>query len=293
MTRSRPAVGAARRAEEQLVERILSGAAGDSTPAAWAAVAAMLGELRETPIVSAPDLRERETVASIVSVVRASEKSKRSRPALLRRGLTPVIVAGGVFVGSTIAAAATDNLPAPMQRALAHAVGHIGIDLPTPQTTAHQAHNGDRDHRTLEAVSATASSTAKARHQSDAPHAGIRARSTRPAYFQGGATNSYPHGGWAKVGYPDGRGTKGYRHRGGTKAGEPHGGGTNGGNPHGGGTNGGTNGGNRHGGGTNGGTLGGGTNGGNPHGGGSRGGNTVNEAGARPTASRSRPTSTG
>ncbi|MHB1886153.1 MAG: hypothetical protein ACYCVV_14330, partial [Acidimicrobiales bacterium] len=105
--------------------------------AEWSAVQDLVRALRATADSGTGQENERETVAAIASIVRRSNAPKKYRSRILRGSVSPVVVAIGLFVGGTIAAAATGSLPAPIQRVASRVMSHIGIDIPTPSAATH------------------------------------------------------------------------------------------------------------------------------------------------------------
>ena len=116
------------------LEAILSGESNGSTPAEYARIAQLVRIARSEP----EQVDERE--ATIVSAIAAALQSPDGLaddlapviPLRARRRARVAVVAAvaAVSLSVTAAAAATDHLPGPVQKALSNAASRVGVDLP-------------------------------------------------------------------------------------------------------------------------------------------------------------------
>jgi hypothetical protein len=115
-------------------DRLLSGrvAPGDAPPG-YAPIAQAVQQVMASPRAVDP-AREAATLASVVRVLRSNShlQAPVRRRSLRARVLTVKAAAIGATMvfGVTAAAAATDTLPAPVQRAVSDAASHVGVSIP-------------------------------------------------------------------------------------------------------------------------------------------------------------------
>jgi hypothetical protein len=119
---------------DELTEAVLSGTAERPLPAGLDRVATLARAARAEPSVTETEILPSllEALAGSVSPV---EPARRSVSRVKRR---VAVVAGAVVLTSSgmAAAATTDHLPRPVQRAVASVASHVGIDLPRPSSSS-------------------------------------------------------------------------------------------------------------------------------------------------------------
>ncbi|MHB1987897.1 MAG: hypothetical protein ACYCSF_07915 [Acidimicrobiales bacterium] len=106
---------------------------------------ARLIQLARGPAEAAELINESVVVSDVAAAVRrASVLGGRSGVSWKRRALRlvsakAIAVSAALLIGGGVAAAATGSLPAPVQRAVADGLRHIGVSLPEPstETTSH------------------------------------------------------------------------------------------------------------------------------------------------------------
>jgi hypothetical protein len=122
--------------EVRTADRLLSGrvAPGDAPPG-YAPIAQAVQQVMASPRAVDP-AREAATLASVVRVLRSNShlQAPARRRSLRTRVLTVKAAAIGatMMFGVTAAAAATDTLPAAVQRAVSDAASHVGVSIPEP-----------------------------------------------------------------------------------------------------------------------------------------------------------------
>lgn len=153
---------------EELVERLLTGASpGAGVDEPTVAVAQVLQAARQAP--SATEWAEADAAAAAFAARMAgvmpttviSLDTHRRR----RAGRVSARVAAGVaaltLFSAGAAAAATGHLPDPVQRTVAQAVSHVGVDLPSPDDRSDEVADGTDDATsTSSAVGSSSSSSA-------------------------------------------------------------------------------------------------------------------------------------
>ena len=113
------------------VEAILTGEANGSVPAEYMRVAELVRAAHEFPadVVQSEQMIQADLVAAIAAAVQAPSPLIRRHGRRTRAAAVAAFAA--VTLSATAAAAATDNLPGSVQKALANAVSHVGVHLPT------------------------------------------------------------------------------------------------------------------------------------------------------------------
>lgn len=124
--------------DSDTIDRLLDGQIDPhDAPPGYAAMAALLSDAAAT----APPAKEIDDalLGAMVHAIRTSPNPTIDRkPTMISKVLTAKIgvIAAGLVVSTTgAAAAASGSLPAPAQDAIAKAVSHIGVDIPTADGT--------------------------------------------------------------------------------------------------------------------------------------------------------------
>jgi hypothetical protein len=118
--------------DDALIEALLTGQLSAATaPPALAPLVRTIEQARATVV---PATGSEGTIAAIAAAVRtgaaASAEPSKRRGTIVRIATMKTVVVGAVLFGATAAAAATGQLPGPVQRAVADAAAHVGISIP-------------------------------------------------------------------------------------------------------------------------------------------------------------------
>jgi hypothetical protein len=145
------------RLDDVTAERLLSGQIDpDDAPPGYRSVAAALHRASAASSPGGSPARELATVAAVVDAVRSTvpDVPLPRRRRMLTEILTAKVaaIAAVTVLGATAAAAATNSLPDPAQRAVSHMASHVGLSVPGPNSHANAhataAHGAAGDHAT-------------------------------------------------------------------------------------------------------------------------------------------------
>lgn len=170
---------------EELVERLLTGASpGAGVDEPTVAVAQVLHAARQAP--SAAELVEADAAAAafVARMTGLAPTNVVSLDSHRRRrvGRVSTRVAAGVaaltLFSAGAAAAATGHLPDPVQRTVAQAVSHVGVDLPSPDDEGGEV--ADRDESTSTSAAGRSSSSSSATTAATTSSAASSSAATTP-----------------------------------------------------------------------------------------------------------------
>jgi hypothetical protein len=106
-------------------------------PPGYASIAEAVQRVATSPRPNEP-VREAATIAAVVRESRSHNhlrrpvRTKSVRGRVL--GVKAAVLAGTMVFGATAAAAATNTLPVPVQRAISEAAAHVGVSIPEPHS---------------------------------------------------------------------------------------------------------------------------------------------------------------
>jgi hypothetical protein len=122
----------------------------DDAPPGYGAAAGLLVSAARGPLATVNEEVAATTVTAMVEAIRTSASTPQTqrRKSMLSKLLAGKALAaiGVVALTASGAAAATGSLPDPVQSAVAGAVSHVGVDLPTPNHGNSSTHRQDGDH---------------------------------------------------------------------------------------------------------------------------------------------------
>lgn len=153
---------------DELVERLLTGASpGAGVDEPTVAVAQVLHAARQAP--TAAELAEADAAAAtfvarmagVTSTVISLDDHRRRRAGRVSARVAAGVAALTLFSAGA-AAAATGNLPDPVQRTVAQAVSHVGVDLPTPDDQGGERADGTDDDGPSTSTAGSSSSSSSA-----------------------------------------------------------------------------------------------------------------------------------
>jgi hypothetical protein len=130
--------------DDVTADRLLSGqiAPQDAPPGYQLIADAVQKAAGSSPATDAA--REAATIAVVVDALRSNRHPRQPvrRKSMLAQLLSAKIaaIAAATVLGATAAAAATNTLPGPAQRAISDAASHIGLSIPEPNSDANAQH---------------------------------------------------------------------------------------------------------------------------------------------------------
>jgi hypothetical protein len=114
-------------------------------PPGYASIAEVVHCVAASPRPNDP-VREAATIAAVVRELRSNNHLRRPvRTRSVRGrvlGAKAAVLAGTMVFGATAAAAATNTLPAPVQRAVSEVVAHVGVSIPEPHAHGNRHSHG-------------------------------------------------------------------------------------------------------------------------------------------------------